>query len=220
MKRIKKKYKILFVVLLLVSILISTLFKTNEVLRPQLMAIAKQKTNNAISLLCQKVLGKLDYKMEDMVDYEYSKEGKIISIQYNTKKMNEILETSLQTIDASLEAAVKGEEDPLLKEVLYEDGIIYSVPIGYLTRISFLQDYGFKFDIGMRIFHYINGDIDIETKPYGINSTLVSIQLQLSIEAEAITALYSEKIHFHEEIPLVLQVIEGDIPRYMNTKKE
>lgn len=200
--------------------IISALYKTNDVLRPQLMAIARKKTNDAISLLCQRVLATLDYEISDLVTYSYSDSGDIVSLQYDTRKISKIREESLNVIDKSLEAAIKGEEDPLLKEVMYEDGIIYSVPIGYLTTISFLQNYGYKFDISMRIFHYINGDIDVVSKPYGINSTLVQVNLQLKIEAEAITALYSEKIYFEEDIPLIIQVINGDVPSFNDIKKE
>lgn len=194
-------------------------------LKPQLMALAVQKTNDVISMLTQKVLSTLNYDASELIIYRYNDENKLIAIEYDTKKLNEILNNALDVVDNSLEAAEKGEVDPILREVLLDDGIIYEVPIGYLTGIALLENYGYRFEVTMRLLHYINGTLEVKSEPYGINNSLISVNLHLNIQAEAITAIANQEISFTEVVPLVVQVVQGDIPSYtgyigMDSKNE
>lgn len=194
-------------------------------LKPQLMALAVQKTNDVISMLTQKVLSTLNYDASELIIYRYNDENKLIAIEYDTKKLNEILNNALDVVDNSLEAAEKGEVDPILREVLLDDGIVYEVPIGYLTGIALLENYGYRFEVTMRLLHYINGTLEVKSEPYGINNSLISVNLHLNIQAEAITAIANQEISFTEVVPLVVQVVQGDIPSYtgyigMNSKNE
>lgn len=200
-------------------------FRANEMLKPQLMALAVQKTNDVISMLTQKVLSTLNYDASELIIYRYNDENKLIAIEYDTKKLNEILNNALDVVDNSLEAAEKGEVDPILREVLLDDGIVYEVPIGYLTGIALLENYGYRFEITMRLLHFVNGTLEVKSEPYGINNSLVSVNLHLNIQAEAITAIANQEISFTEVVPLVVQVVQGDIPSYtgyigMDSKNE
>lgn len=194
-------------------------------LKPQLMALAVQKTNDVISMLTQKVLSTLEYDASELIIYRYNDENKLIAIEYDTKKLNEILNNALDVVDNSLEAAEKGEVDPILREVLLDDGIVYEVPIGYLTGIALLENYGYRFEVTMRLLHYVNGTLEVKSEPYGINNSLISVNLHLNIQAEAITAIANQEISFTEVVPLVVQVVQGDIPSYtgyigMDSKNE
>lgn len=200
-------------------------FRANEMLKPQLMALAVQKTNDVISMLTQKVLSTLEYDASELIIYRYNDENKLIAIEYDTKKLNEILNNALDVVDNSLEAAEKGEVDPILREVLLDDGIVYEVPIGYLTGIALLENYGYRFEVTMRLLHYVNGTLEVKSEPYGINNSLISVNLHLNIQAEAITAIANQEISFTEVVPLVVQVVQGEIPSYtgyigMDSKNE
>lgn len=225
--KLKRKNKIRLSILLLVIIASSVyfVFRANEMLKPQLMALAVQKTNDVISMLTQKVLSTLEYDASELIIYRYNDENKLIAIEYDTRKLNEILNNALDVVDNSLEAAEKGEVDPILREVLLDDGIVYEVPIGYLTGIALLENYGYRFEVTMRLLHYVNGTLEVKSEPYGINNSLISVNLHLNIQAEAITAIANQEISFTEVVPLVVQVVQGDIPSYtgyigMDSKNE
>lgn len=225
--KLKRKNKIRLSILLLVIIASSVyfVFRANEMLKPQLMALAVQKTNDVISMLTQKVLSTLEYDASELIIYRYNDENKLMAIEYDTKKLNEILNNALDVVDNSLEAAEKGEVDPILREVLLDDGIVYEVPIGYLTGIALLENYGYRFEVTMRLLHYVNGTLEVKSEPYGINNSLISVNLHLNIQAEAITAIANQEISFTEVVPLVVQVVQGDIPSYtgyigMDSKNE
>lgn len=219
MYHIKKRARIKMsaLLLLLFLLLVITVYHANRVLRPQLMAIATQKTNDAISMLAQKVLSAIDYDSTSFIYYHYNEEHEITAVEYDTKALNALLNQALDIMDNSLEKAENGEVDPILQEVFFSDGVIYEVPAGYLTGITFLQNYGYRFKISMRILNYVNGDLEVESEPYGINNSIIKIFLNLSIEAEAITALQNKHIHFEEKIPLIIQVVNGIVPDYSTT---
>lgn len=183
-------------------------------LKPQLMALAVQKTNDVISMLTQKVLSAMEYDASELIVYRYNQNNDIIAIEYDTHKLNQILNESLDIVDNSLEAAQKGDIDPILREVLLDDGIVYEVPIGYLTGIALLENSGYRFQVTMRLLHYVNGDLEVKSEPYGLNNSLITINLHLNIQAEAITAIANKEITFNESIPLVVQVVQGEIPTY------
>lgn len=183
-------------------------------LKPQLMALAVQKTNDVISMLTQKVLSQMDYNAGELIIYRYNNENDVIAVEYDTKKLNEILYNALDIVDNSLEAAEKGDIDPILREVLLDDGIVYEIPLGYLSGIAFLENYGYRFEVTMRLLHYVNGKLEVKSEPYGINNSLISVNLHLNIQAEAITAIANQKITFTETIPLIVQAVQGNVPAY------
>lgn len=218
--KLRRKYKITIIIVFVVSLLLLFLFKTNEIIEPRLLAISKQKTNDALKALSHKVLSNIKFDDSNLMEYKTDNEGNIVAVEYDTKELNQMLDESLKVIKSSLKAASEGEEDPLLKEVFFEDGIIYEVPIGYLTGIAFLQNEGYRLKIELPLFHYVSGNLKIDSKSYGINSSLITINLELKIEAEVITTIYAQKIKFSEKIPLVIQIVQGDVPSFTTQEKK
>lgn len=178
------------------------------------MAIADQQVHNAITTICIQVLDTLQFKEKEMIDYVYDKTGDLVSIEYNTKVLNAMLNDALKTIDSSLTAAQIGEADPLLNEIFFKDGVIYELPVGYLTRIAFLQDKGWKIKISMRIYHSITGSILVKSTPYGLNSSMIQVILRIKIKAKTIASIYNDDIEVKQDIILLMQLVQGKIPSY------
>lgn len=187
------------------------------------MAIADQQVHNAITTICIRVLENIEFK-KDVIEYVYDKKGELISIEYNTKVINSMLNQALKTIDSSLMAAQIGKEDPLLNEIFFKDGVIYELPVGYLTRITLLQDKGWKIKISMRIFHSITGNIIVKSKPYGVNNSMVQVILRIHVKAKTIASIYSDDIEVKQDIVLLMQIVQGKVPSYttpiINNEKE
>ena len=60
----------------------------------------------------------------------------------------------------------------------------------------------------------VTGEIKTSVEPYGINSSLLKITLLLKIDAEVLTLLSSSSLQDENEVPLVVQVISGNVPSY------
>lgn len=179
---------------------------------PQLQAIAKQHTGFAINNIVKEVLSDMEYKSEDLLRVERNSANQITSVEYDSAKLNALLYSALNTIDESLLAAQDGKKDPTTKEVFYEDGILYEVPIGYFTKTYLFYDKGPKVKIRMKMLNDVTGEIKTEAKPYGINNTMIKISLVIHVDAQVITFLSVSEYKTKMELPIVIQVVNGDIP--------
>lgn len=183
----------------------------NRFTEPQLQAIAKQHVSFAINNIVKEVLADMEFNQEDIVKVNKDNDH-ITSIDYDSYKLNQILYAALNTIDESLLAAQDGKKDPTTKDVFYEDGVLYEIPVGYLTHLYFLYDKGPKIRIRMKMMNDVTGEIKTTTEPYGINSTMVKISLLVHVDAQVLTFLSTGELTSSCEIPLVLQIVNGKVP--------
>lgn len=181
-------------------------------MEPQLLAIAKQHTGFAINNIVKEVLADIEYDTDSLFHIEKSDNGEITSIQYDSYKLNQILYSSLNTIDESLLAAQDGKKDPTTKDVFYEDGVLYELPVGYLSHIFFLYNSGPKIKVRMKMLNDVTGEIKTESKPYGVNNTMIKISLVVKVNAQVLTFLSTTEMESVCEIPLVIQIVNGKVP--------
>lgn len=181
-------------------------------MEPQLLAIAKQHAGFAINNIVKEVFADMEYDSSSFLKVNQGSNGELLSVEYDSKELNDMLYSALNTIDASLLAAQDGKKDPTTKDVFYEDGILYKVPLGYLTRIFFLYDKGPEISVRMKMLNDVTGSIKTSSEPYGINNTLIKISIVIKVEAQVLTFLSTTSITNESEIPLVIQIVNGKVP--------
>lgn len=181
-------------------------------MEPRLEALAKQHVSFAINNIAKQVLHDMEYDPNSFIQPSIDEHGTIIAVNYDSYKLNQILYSALNTIDASLLAAQDGEVDPITHEVFYEHGIFYRIPIGSITGIPFLSNIGPSIPVKMQLINDVTGQIDISSEAYGINNTMIKISLVISIKAQAVTVLNVSEIQMQTEIPIVMQLINGKVP--------
>lgn len=223
MKRVRiKKYKNIkrtLVVIVVFFVIYSLFLFFNRYIEPQLHALARQHAGFAINNIVKKVINNLDYDPESLYKTKLGENGEITQVVFDSYQLNQLLYKALDTIDDSLKAAQDGKEDPVTQSVYYEDGIVYEIPMGSLTNVFFIADKGPKLNVHIRMFNDVGGRIETKVVPYGVNSSLISIVLKVEIEAEAITMVSVTPLKESAEIPLVVQVISGKVPSYINYKE-
>ena len=186
----------------------------NEWVEPQLQVIARQQTGIALNNIVQKVISTLDYDVEELVHLQRGEDGQILTLDYDTYALNQILGETLDKIDASLEAAQSGSRDPNLDEVLYEHGVIYHVALGSLTRFPFLSGIGPQVPFRFRMLNDVSGSFSYSAEPYGVNSTMITISLQIELKVSTLTILSITEISETMALPLVMEIVQGQIPEY------
>lgn len=88
------------------------------------------------------------------------------------------------------------------------------IPIGSLTNNIFLQDRGPSFSIKYKTLSLTSSNIDKKIKNYGINHLAISIDLNVTIVLQILVPLYHEHFKENYTIPLVYEVIEGEVPSW------
>lgn len=213
----KKRFKKMKIVIIISMIFVSIegcMKYVNKKIEPQLKAVAKQHAGFAINNIVKQVIGNLEYDASRLYHIEKDKNGNIVQIQFDSYQLNQLLFKALETVDASLLAAQDGKKDPTTQQVFYEEGVLYEVPLGYFSNMFFLYSKGPKLKIKIKMMNDVTGEIKTSVESYGINSSLLKITLLLKIDAEVLTLLSSSSLQDENEVPLVVQVISGNVPSY------
>lgn len=212
--RLRIYHKVILLTILASMIFGWSLKTMNTFLEPRLQALAKQQVAFAINNIAKEVLKDLEYDPNELMNIQFNDKGEVIQVDYDSYRLNQILFSALETIDDSLLAAQDGKADPATERVFYEDGIIYEVPVGYLTKISFLANVGPSIPVKMRLLNDVTGRIVTSSEPYGINNTMVKVSLEVTVQAQAITVLNVTPLESKTEIPIIMQLVNGRVPAF------
>ncbi len=203
---------------LLITAILSGLFvlwirSLNDYMEPRLQAIAKQNVIFAINNITQAVLADMEYDPSSLIHVTTLPDGTISSIEYDSYRLNQILYTSLNTIDESLnhDGEVKGYPDG--EEIYFINGAVYECPIGLLTKIPFLANWGPRLPIRLKLLNDVTGEIKVDSTPYGINNTMVKAYMKISVKTQIITILSTSELESSTEIPIIVQIVNGKVPQ-------
>ena len=189
----------------------------NEWIEPQLQVVARQQSSIALNNITTRIIASMTYDSRSLVRIERDEQGYITTLDVDTNALNELLYEMLQTVDASLEAAQEGKNDPTLDQTLYETGVLYQLPLGYLTHLPFLSSVGPKIDIRFRMMNDVRGYFRLNCEPYGLNNTLLRLDLVIELKAEVLTVLSISEYAHTIELPIVMEIIHGQVPQaYQN----
>ncbi len=142
-------------------------------------------------------------------------------INYDTKKMNDILSSLTTTIQNYFTAIENGRVDDIGKTILekynynsLKKGAILYISLGYLTGSSFLANVGPKIPLKIRLIGNVKTDVKASISDYGLNNALLKIYIYIEVVTQSIIPFISNIQTTTIEYPLVLKIIEGDIPSY------
>ena len=217
-KKTKIKISIIVIILSLFFCVFKAFMAMNDVIMPLVESIGQTEAQNAATNVVKKAIGTIDIDSSELYEYNYDQNNEIVGINYNTSELNKILSDCLIAAELSLQAASRGVKDPNTHILYYEQGIIYSMSLGNFTNIALLSDLGPKINIYMKVVHTLFGEIVTTTKPYGINSTLMTIEVVINTDMLVVSPFIMKQTPFECRIPLVIQIIQGNIPEMMLQK--
>ncbi len=214
-KKIKRRCTVLIIIFVLFGSFFAILFEMNKVIMPIVKAVGETEARNAATNVVKKAVSTVDIDSSELYEYDYDPNGKIVGINYNTLELNRILADCLNVAEMSLHAASQGVKDPNTHVVYYEQGIIYTLSLGNFINIAMLSDYGPKINIYMKVIHTLFGEIVTTTTPYGVNCTLMTIEIVIKTDMLVMSPFIMNQTPFECRIPLVIQIIQGEIPNMM-----
>ena len=142
-------------------------------------------------------------------------------INYNTKKINDILISLTSKIQKYFIALEKGNIDILNSNILdnynrdyLKKGVLLYLPMGYLTGSPFLASYGPKIPLKIALIGDVKTDIRESISDYGLNNALLKIYIYVEVVTQSIIPFISNKQTTKVEYPIVIKVIEGKIPSF------
>lgn len=214
---IKWRVKFSLIVIACVLFLSFTFYECNRLIEPVMIAVAKQEVQSSLNKLIHNCISVLDFDPDELISIQTNDEGEIISVNYDSMKLNQLLYTAVESINESLMLAQKGEVDPITNQVYFDNGVVDEVPLGYFTELVGLADLGPKIKIRVKVINRVNGVYEITNEAYGINNTLLKIMIKVNVKADVFAGISQDEIVMQEEIPVIIQLINGNVPQFLPT---
>lgn len=190
-----------FFILLLIVAVVGVYFIVDKNLRPTIITIAESRANlmvnDIVSEVVQRKVAEEKLQYQDLVNIHKDNSGKIVMMQANTVRINQM------ATDITLEI------DKALRQVENEQ---LQISLGQALGSHFLAHYGPKLSIGILPVGSINVLIADNFDSSGINQTRHRITLDLKTKIKIAIPLYNNDIDVHTVVPLTESIIVGDVP--------
>ncbi len=211
--------RILFFLVNIIVVFVLILQFLSKQLMPVIYEYGRYQCNSIITKIVNTVV--MDEINEDIKEeiVIYENEG-IVSLDFNTAILNSIASKSIKKMQGYLYKLEHGllEKDFIEKVGIntsddkLKRGIIYEVPFSRAFNNSVLGNLGAKIPVRYSLIGEVSGEIVSTLKEYGINNALLEINLQISSKSMVSIPILSEESTNQISIPLVIKIIQGDIP--------
>ncbi len=218
-------FKNTYIVIFIFLIIFSTIFLIilNKKAMPVIMNYASVQTKKiGIEVLRNTGTDELNELIDNnnLFSVTQNNNGEIESIDFNTRVINDALKIIAKNVRKRLKEVEKGKNlpDEIYESILdkkLKNGIIYEVPVGVVFGNSLLSNIGPKIPVKIKYSGNVSLDIKTRVSEYGLNSALIEVYVLVEVTQRTILPFQSKDIKLSSEIPIVIKVIKGSIPYYL-----
>ena len=197
---------------------ISYVFKLfNDKAVPQLINYADIETKRIISLLINTtvtntIVNNINY--EDLFITIKDTSGNIISIDFNSKEVNRILDETSKVVESNINYLSKGKINKLSNKNHNDNGVIYELPSGIIFNNTLLNNVLPKIPVRIDLMSNIFCKINTDIKSYGINNALMKVSINITASVKVLLPFVSDMVEVSADIPVIIKLIEGSVPGY------
>ena len=212
-------YLIIFLILGIFTLYILNIFSKKAI--PILMDYSKVEVKKiATTLINNAVINEVakNITIDDLFIIKYSDEGKIISMDVNSKTTNNLLIKSNKEVEKYFKYLEKGEVSKLnLIGVEIESdkkGVIFEVPTGIIFNNIFLNNLFPKIPVRLNLVESVFSRISTEVEDYGINNAIFKVNINITVDLKVVLPFISDTTSLVVNIPIIIKIIEGEVPSY------
>ncbi len=210
----KKKISILLIIIfiaLLIAIIIVNYI--DKKISPIVMDYSKGEIKKIASIIINRSIR--DNLLDDGILDELFIVGKdnneITSVTLNSFIVNKITNRISDACEDNLRLIERGEYNKLEEDFnLGEE--YFLVPSGVFITNSILSNIGPKIPINLKIIGNVTSGIKSEVKEYGINNSLITISVEISVELLVILPISSDYVSITNYVPILVKIIQGNVP--------
>ena len=177
-------------------------------------------TNNIVTYQTKKILS--NKNLENIFTVDKNASNEIEELNFNTKKVNSLLNEVTDQITKQVIAIEEGNIDNIalpatLRGEKYHHlskGIVCEIPIGILFDSDILSNLGTNIPIKLVFSGKANSYIDTDIKEYGINNAYIAVNLIIKLHGRIVMPTTSKETVIKSKIPLVIKIVNGKIPAY------
>lgn len=199
---LKNKYVwIIIVVLILISrISVGYFSKTVKIYT------TSKVRNYAEDLIAQCVEEKILKELEssDLFIENYDSNGKVSYAYVDSVKINKIRNNMILYTDQAIMEINK-----------HQDFDSIQIPLSYLFGVKYFFAHNLRVPIQLEVIGNQNIELRMNTLSKGINTTIIELYLNVSIDIQVVIPLQSETTVTSCKIPLAIEVMNNEIPYYL-----
>ena len=161
--------------------------------------------------------------MESLIETVKNKDGDIIMINFDTTKVNTLLNNVTNRILTLFKELEEGNSDMLdlsrnlltnLEIKDYKEGIILEVPAGLSLNNFIFSNLGPKIPVRLALTGELESYVTNSIEEYGINNSLLTTFINIAVSQEVLMPLGGKKITIVNKIPISINMINGKVPPY------
>lgn len=135
---------------------------------------------------------------------KYNSDGYISYAYIDSYKINDIRNSAVLYMDKAI--------DKLNEHVDFE---VIEIPFGYIFGTKYFLANGVRVPIYIEALANQDVEVKMDTISKGINTTIIEIYLDISIDIQVVIPFQSNVITTNTIIPLSMEIINNEIPYYL-----
>ena len=145
-----------------------------------------------------------DLNGESLLQEVYDSNGKVSYAYLDARKINMIRTNTSKYVTEAID--VINNQDTF-KSI--------EIPLGYFFGRNYFLSNGIKVPIELEVIGNQSIEIKSSVESYGINTTILKVELHVSLDIQSVIPFQSAKIKTNTIIPLSLEIINNEIPYYL-----
>ena len=158
------------------------------------------------SAIEREVLSNID--LDNLIITVKSENENIDSIYINTYQVNNILALTTSSITSQLNNLENQDLEQL------------TLPLGIILSDVLFYDLGPEIKIKLYPVGAVKCDVKSVIEEYGINNSIFRLEIDVSVSFAVVVPLQTEEIEVNTAIPVVVQIIQGEVPRFYFSSKD
>ena len=211
----KKKIRLLIIIVIVIIFLSLICLKyLNNKISPIVMDYSISEMKRITSIIINRsinsdILGSLD--MDKLFITKTNNET--ITITLDSVIVNKITDNVSDACEDNLRLVEEGKYNELKDKFNIGEEYFY-VPSGIIFSNTVFSSISPKIPINLKILGNVTSNIKTEVKEYGINNSLVTISVDISVEMMVILPFKTKEVSINNQVPIAIKLIQGKIPEF------
>ncbi len=192
-----------FILIFLLFLVLSKVY-----FKSPLLVYAKQKSYYYASVLINDAISNQIVPNVDtskIINLETKSNGYVTSVIVDVYQINILVSKMTKQIQDQL-LTYQNDEHHELNQMTLPIGVMFNNPI--------LNNVGPHLNIQLRIIGSVYTDIESSVKPYGINNSLIEVNIKTKVRFQVAIPFQEDEIEVETTTPLLIKVIQGSVPHY------
>jgi len=221
-KNKRTKFNIIIVIILIIIVAIFYILKifSNKAI-PIFLEYSEIEVKRIATLIINNsIMNNIgtDIQIDDLFIIKTDNEGNIINMDVNSSEVNKILLKSGNVLEQNFKYLENGDIEKLEMKNLNinskRKGVIYELPSGIIFNNVFINNLLPKIPVKLNLVGSIFSKITTETESFGINNAIFKVNIHVSSDIKIILPFASKNIELVAAIPIIIKIIEGEVPNY------